>query len=641
VSEKHNVSRRFYGFIYRLFDMKKKTRLIDVDFKRPWWDLIIKQKWAFLTTFLIETVNNVFLTVPALLLESILNAQHYEYFFYFVLIWLSILLCEVVSDYYATRNLVQCIQSIHYYATQLLLKIDPVCHAQSAKGKVIAKIYRGAEAYGMLIRNGSYELYPLFIGSITVVISLLTIDVKLGLLSLVLLSAFSLIFTRLFLFSAKALMPICIEADDRVKSVGTESIFQISLIRSTFTSSEVNTHLKSINQKRLSIEGTFWRCYDIISTLAKISYLVIFATIGAYVIALIKNGSLGYMTGIALLITFFNGTYQLLQIGQFIYRFKDQLERVKDLFSFMSTYGKQTFPSFEDIEKKVPVSDNSPTITIEARTIKFKYNTRFSLFNKQNLFLSVPIDQAKKIYGIIGFSGQGKSTLLSMLGGQLKPNEGSVLVNGKNLYEMNDEQRRQIIAVQHQTSSTMRGTVKYNLLFGLPNKPIYTKNELISLLERVGLWALFSAKRGLDTPLSEGGLSLSSGQRQRLNFASLYLRAKYYHPKLILLDEPTSHLDEVSEKVVVDMITELAQSSVVLMVTHRLRTLEQSVGILDLSIMEKSKNLLFIEPSSLASQSFYYQQLRQGSFSSSSDIVVDVSAIPQASLNMEQNVIET
>ena len=224
MSEKHNVSRRFYGFIYRLFDMKKKTRLIDVDFKRPWWDLIIKQKWAFLTTFLIETVNNVFLTVPALLLESILNAQHYEYFFYFVLIWLSILLCEVVSDYYATRNLVQCIQSIHYYATQLLLKIDPVCHAQSAKGKVIAKIYRGAEAYGMLIRNGSYELYPLFIGSITVVISLLTIDVKLGLLSLVLLSAFSLIFTRLFLFSAKALMPICIEADDRVKSVGTESI---------------------------------------------------------------------------------------------------------------------------------------------------------------------------------------------------------------------------------------------------------------------------------------------------------------------------------------------------------------------------------------------------------------------------------
>ena len=605
--------KKYYGWLYHLFSMQKRTQLIAIDFGKPWWSLVLKQKGAFFINFFIEGLNNIFLTIPALLLERILNGGHFDYFLYFVVLWLIILGLEVISDFYATRTHVQCVQSIHYSAMQKLLKIDPIFHATNIKGKIIAKIYRGADAYKEMLRISTYELLSVFVGAVTVVISLMSIDLWLGFLSFALLFVFSSLFSFLFLISARALMPICIDADDRVKNAGLESINQISLIRSTFTSCEIHAKLKVINKKRLGVEGTSWRCYDILSTLTKVSYVLVFAVIGFYIIALMKTGKIAHMTGIALLITFFNGTYQLLQIGQFIYRFKEQLERVKDVFSYMGQCGRQTFPVLEQKSALKPIDPacyEPSLITIEARNVKFKYNARVSLFSNQTLSLSIPSNQPHKLYGIIGYSGQGKSTLLSILGGQLRPQEGTVLINGRNIYEINDEERRKLIAIQHQSSSSLHGTVKYNLTFGLPSKPVIYPNEiLIDVLKRVGLWEDFMSKRGLDTFLSEGALTLSSGQRQRLNFAGLYLRSFFYHPKLILIDEPTSSLDEVSEKSIFEMIDELAQQSVVFVVTHKIKTIDHAIGILDFSIMHKEKELSFLDATDLMIKSCYYQQL--------------------------------
>lgn len=641
VSEKQKVDKRFYGFVYRLFNMKKKTRLIEIDFKKPWWHLIYKQKWLLLITLFTESLNNIFMTIPALVLEWMLDGAHYNYFAYFLALWAFILFLEFISNYCSTKNYVQSVQSIHYYATQHLLKIDPIYHADGIKGKIIAKIYRGAEGYRELLRGGTYELLSVLIGCITVVVSLLAIDLKLGLLSLTLLALFGIGFSLVFFVSAKILMPICIYTDDKVKTAGTESFSQISLIRSTFTSSEVNDYLKKVNQKRLYVEGTSWRCYDIITFFTKISYSVVFAIVGIYVIMLMKSGAITHTKGIALIVTFFGGTYQLLKVGQFVYQFKDQLERVRDLFAFMGSYGKQTFPVFEK-KLEEPVCEQEE-ISFVAQQLKFKHSGRVPLFNKQTLILKVPAQRDSKLYGIIGFSGQGKSTLLSILGGQLKPQGGTVLINGKNIYEMNDEQRRKYIAIQHQSNSTMRGSVKYNLTFGLPSKPIYSKQELVEILERLGLWELFNRRRGLDTPLSEGGLSLSTGQRQRLNFAALYLRASYYRPRLILIDEPTSHLDEASEKVVVEMMRELAENSLVLIVTHRFKPLEYATGILDLSIQDKDKDFVFLKPQELALQSYYYQQLAQGALAGSSEALKESPLIisdKSAQLDNNQGVIE-
>ena len=610
------LSQRYYKLLSRLFKMEKYAKLIPVSFKQPWWLLFKKQRKSIAIVAVLESFNNVFLAMPALILEYFLEKGS-SFFGYFVLLWGVILLLELVADFHSTRVMVQCLQSISYAANQHLLQVDPIFHQSSTKGKVLAKIYRGSEAFQEIFRATIYEILPMIIGVTTVVISFLMIDLKLGLLALGLLTLLTTVSVVLFLFSAKVLVPIRIDADDKVKNAGTESLMQMTLIRSTFSAHQIDTKLQHVNKKRLSIEGNSLRSYDIISSLSKIAYVGIFAFIGFFVIQLVSTHVITQATGIALLVTFFSGTYQLLMVGQIIYRFKDQLVRASDLFDFMRSYGQQTFPVMQvphaqELLVKKNISEKSRIICIEARGIKFRYSQNGPLFNGHNLRLAVGREQENKLYGIIGYSGQGKSTMLSILGGQLKPQHGTVAINGINVYAINDDMRRSLITLQNQSSTGFYGSIRYNLTFGLDKGHRYSNQDLIAVLKRVGLWEVLQQKRGIETKVSEGGLALSSGQRQRLDFASLYLRARYYKPAFVLLDEPTSNLDEENERSIISMIHDLARDAVVFVVSHRLKTLERTEGILDLSLASKTKELVFSSPEQLAQQSFYYQQLLKG-----------------------------
>ena len=164
-----------------------------------------------------------------------------------------------------------------------------------------------------------------------------------------------------------------------------------------------------------------------------------------------------------------------------------------------------------------------------------------------------------------------------------------------------------------QTATALRGTLRENLVFGImSDEKLCSDKNLISILKKVGLWSLFEPKDGLNTLIGEGGVNLSGGQRQRLNFAGLYLRAKHYKPSLILIDEPTSSLDEISEQAITQMIDELSQKSVTFVVAHRLKTLDQAVGILDTSLISTHPELKFYTKDELMTVSQYYRDLQDG-----------------------------
>ena len=288
------------------------------------------------------------------------------------------------------------------------------------------------------------------------------------------------------------------------------------------------------------------------------------------------------------------------------------------LFDFLNTFGKQTFPVLGEHRFELPLNKKGNTF-IEAKKLKFRYNVNAQIFNDHSLILTVPYTQKNKLYGIIGPSGVGKTTLLSILGGQLKPQEGTVTLNGINIYSIDDYARRTLITIQNQTASTMRGSVRYNLLFGMPqdkNKPqIYSDDELNAVLKKVGLLKIFKEKDGLDTFIGEGGFTISGGQRQRFNFASVYLRAKYYEPILILMDEPTSSLDEVSETAITEMISELANKAATFVIAHRLHTIKDAAALLDISLIKETKKMRFYPPEVLKEKSQYYQLLLKGDIS--------------------------
>ncbi len=273
------------------------------------------------------------------------------------------------------------------------------------------------------------------------------------------------------------------------------------------------------------------------------------------------------------------------------------------------------------------VNSINSNLSIISSDLHFNYGENSKVFENHTLNLDIKLDQKNKLYGIIGPSGTGKTTLLMILGGQLKPTTGSIKICGTDIYQVNDLRRRELIAMQMQTATSLRGKLRYNMVFGLPVTettqdgatvtendlvPTYSDEYLIEILAKVGLWSIFKDKEGLDTLIGEGGLNLSGGQRQRLNFAGLYLRSKYFKPKLILIDEPTSSLDEISEKAITDMINDLAHGAMTLVVAHRLKTLEEAVAIFDSSLISESKEMVFFTRAELAKHSKYYQDLMAG-----------------------------
>jgi len=254
--------------------------------------------------------------------------------------------------------------------------------------------------------------------------------------------------------------------------------------------------------------------------------------------------------------------------------------------------------------------------SIHSTDLSFNYNTKTEVFNNHSINLEVDSSQERKLYGIIGPSGTGKTTLVSILGGQLKPTTGQITICGTDIYAVNDLVRRSLITMQMQTATSLRGKLRYNMLFGLPEEvktsETYSDDYLIEILKMVGLWNLFKDKDQLNTLIGEGGINLSGGQRQRLNFAGLYLRSKHFQPKIILIDEPTSSLDEVSERAITQMILEMSGWSLTLVVAHRLKTLDEATAILDTSLVDSQKSLNFYTREELTQSSAYYQDLMAG-----------------------------
>lgn len=255
------------------------------------------------------------------------------------------------------------------------------------------------------------------------------------------------------------------------------------------------------------------------------------------------------------------------------------------------------------------------TINISLNNIHYQFpNTNNPVFTGLNFTLTEDVikeNNTNHLYGIIGPSGVGKTTLISILGGQLKPDKGQVLIDNQDIYNIYDSDRRQLIAYQMQTATNLRGNVRTNLVFGIYNntgEELFTDEVLIDLLSKVGLWKIFKEKEGLDTLIGEGGLNLSGGQRQRLNFASLYLRAKFYNPVLVLIDEPTSSLDEISEQAITSLINELSSQSIVLVVAHRLVTIANAKGIIDMSNVT-DQPITPLSKTQLLEVSQYYQDL--------------------------------
>lgn len=621
----------YRNFLLKLLDYEAKMQVNPVDFAKPWYQPILNRKWRLGGLTLIVT-----LSVAYQYLTPVIIAFGIEKASFWLLFWLLfvprvvyLLTLQLVLDYNTPIFQLQTWQSVAYQANKFFLTVDPLWHTTRESGKVISKVNRTTLVYEKILVLLRFRVVPLVTGFIVASLTLLLTNLWLGLTASLFILAITILVVILSLASEKAFRKEIIRLEDDVAQVTVENLQQTTFIRSLFmTDRQLQLHRQKA-KKCIAMEGSSWFSYNINFIIIELLYSLSMLVIGWQVLHLINTGTLGVAVGISLMSTYILSTMKIFEVGEMVIDFTKARSEIIDLHTFIRQFGKQTFPvvsqgqescllgtstNLSNTDKNPEANPKNTFQTIQIQNLGFDYDLKTKLFEKHSLELKTSSADKNKLFGIIGQSGAGKTTLVSILGGQLKPTSGQVLIDGIDIYKVKDSTRRRLIAVQLQTATSLRGSLRYSLTFGLEKHSLdfYDDQKLIQVLKNVGLWNTFVDKEGLDSLIGEGGVNLSGGQRQRLNFASLYLRAKLLRPSLILIDEPTSSLDQISEEALTKMILELSQIGLTLVVAHRLQTLAKATGILDFSLLNKQKHLRFYSPQELAKTSKYYQELLAG-----------------------------
>lgn len=606
-----DLSNKFYKLVNHFLNLKSKTKVIPVNFKKSWTRIIIDQKKYFIASFVFESLSQVFYTLLPAIIAWVIQSKAYSYLWPVMVGWFSANIADFFSTYYSLILSSQTVNSIQFNAFKFFITVDPIYHARRESGKIFAKVERAAKSYEDVLNMIILDIIPMLVALLTAICSLMVIDISLGfyaLLLLILIAALSILLNFLY---AKTFERRLINADDEVKSINVESLTQVLLIRSCYATKDITEKSKNSSHNLITNESTAWITFNFLTAIIKFLYLISVGLVSTRLL----NSSISATIGVSLILTYIRGTYETIKIGRRIRVLLRSIARILDLYDYIDEFGKQTFPVLIPIanhQNQIAQAKADKYFDIQMKNIYFDYNDKAEIFDDHNLILSVPKTQTNKLYGIIGPSGIGKTTLLSILGGQLKPTRGKVLINNIEVYDLDDLEKRQLVSLQGQIASSLRGTLRNSLLLGLPNERIYSDEQLSTILKEVGIWHIFEEKDGLETQIGEGGLTLSGGQRQRLNFASLYLRSKYYRPLLILIDEPTSSLDEISEKAITKMINQLAEEAITFVIAHRLKTIQNAIAIMDFSLISKEKDIVLYSKEELATKSSYFNKLAKG-----------------------------
>jgi len=232
--------------------------------------------------------------------------------------------------------------------------------------------------------------------------------------------------------------------------------------------------------------------------------------------------------------------------------------------------------------------------SIDWKEVQFEFGEQavFSGFN-----LAIPAGQR---VGLVGQSGAGKSTFVSLLLRQHDIQAGSIEIDGQNIAEVTQDSLRRSIAVVPQEPALFHRTIKENILYG---KPGASEAELIEVAKKAQAHDfIMSLPEGYDTMVGERGVKLSGGQKQRVAIA----RAMLKNAPILVLDEATSALDSESEVAIQKALHELMEGKTVIAVAHRLSTLREMDRII---VMEGGKIIEDGNHESLSQSGGVYERL--------------------------------
>ena len=215
----------------------------------------------------------------------------------------------------------------------------------------------------------------------------------------------------------------------------------------------------------------------------------------------------------------------------------------------------RSFKEFKNSENKFKSFTNGDIVF---NSVTFNYPNSEKLLNNLNLQI-----KENECLGIIGKSGSGKSTFLDLITGIIKPQKGEILISGININDINKKLWRDSIGIVLQENFFKNDTLASNIALG----ELYINRERIKncLIQANAYEFVRTLPKGIDELIYDRGQRLSGGEKQKLALA----RALYNNPKILILDEPASGLDQVSELEFVSTIKKLIGEMLIILISHK------------------------------------------------------------------------
>lgn len=263
---------------------------------------------------------------------------------------------------------------------------------------------------------------------------------------------------------------------------------------------------------------------------------------------------------------------------------------VTTLFASIRTilmFSEQFYRGITGIERFGEIIDTEPDIKdiphseelirakgdIELKNVTFRYDgTDTNVLKSFNLFVKKGENLA-----VVGPSGAGKTTLCALIPRFYEPQEGEILIDGRNIKDFTQSSLRKNIGIVEQDVYLFSGSVKENIAYGKPGATDEEIKEAARLADAYDF--ISSLPDGFDTYVGERGVKLSGGQKQRISIARVFLK----NPPILILDEATSALDNESERLVRDSLSRLAKGRTTITIAHRLTTIKNSDRIIVLT----------------------------------------------------------
>ncbi|MDD4324040.1 MAG: ABC transporter ATP-binding protein [Eubacteriales bacterium] len=227
---------------------------------------------------------------------------------------------------------------------------------------------------------------------------------------------------------------------------------------------------------------------------------------------------------------------------------------------------------FELLDQPVPEFGGEPmpemTGEIKFDDVTFAYKADEDVLCNINFTV-----EAGETAAFVGQTGSGKSTLMNLIFHYYSPQSGCILVDGKDIECLDEDDLRSHMAIVSQDPFLFAGTIESNITLG--RKDLDSDDARHALIEVGGEHFLSKLKDGLATEVKEGGKEFSSGERQLISFA----RALAQNPVILILDEATSHVDTETESIIQRGIERLSEGRTTLIIAHRLSTIRHAENI--------------------------------------------------------------